>query len=396
MHEYLIVASVAVTLVQGEPVEKVSADELADRLDAANVLLNRDFETTFDYRVLRADPLEDGSPRGAEDWEFFETFRYVALGDKLYILRVVYERLDGPGATPEAKVRQENIWGDGAWAHRIEDENAVSFYAQARPTDLQTKGFIFNLMEGRYPSPTLADLVRTGTVLDQSVEDGMLTYRFAADDKPALRVQYTIDAQLEPSFALLGYTIEVSDSDPEDPQRRGVLRQAYSVLEWHEVGGLRIPGIAQIENFRSVDRSESLRLTSRTVYTRQSFREIGENDIDRGLFAVPLPIGTSVYDDRFKLSFQIGHRHLVLDGTAYELDDPVMEHPGDRLGEMIRQAKPYYPPDGSSSPPRGAPDPAAPLQSTSVLRSPIVLAGLVAAAAALLTVAVIRARRPAA
>lgn len=396
----MIVASLATALVQGELLGGHSADELADKLLAANVLLNRDFDTTFEYRVLKPSPHEDESPWDAEDWEFFETFRYAALGDKLYILRVTYKRPEGsPGVTPVSQYRQENIWADGAWALRVEGENAVSFFAQPRPTDLQTKGFIFNLLEGRYPSyRTLADLVRTGTVLNQSVEDGILSYRFAQDDPPASRMQYTIRAQIEPSFELLGYTIELSGSPTlEDFQRHVHMRQAYTVLEWQEVGGLRIPRIAQIESFGSARglQSKSPPLSSRMFYTRQSFREIAGSDIDPELFAVPLPIGTSVYDDRIKLSFEIGGTYLSLDGVVYVVDQPIMEHPGDRLGEMIRQATPQHPPSDSSSPSTSAPDSSALLPPTEsgVLGSRLVLAGLVGAAVALLTVAVIRSRR---
>ncbi len=396
----MIVATLATALVQGEPLGGLSVDELADKLVEANVLLNRDFDTTFEYRVLKASPHEDESPRDAQDWEFFETFRYVALGDKLYMLRVSYKRPDGaPRARPVVQHRQENIWTNGAWALRVEGDNAVSFFAQPRPTDLQTKGFIFNLLEGRYPSHrTLADLVRTGTVLNQSVEDGILSYRFAQDDTPASRLQYTIRAQFEPSFELHGYTIELSGSPTlEDFQRHLQMRQVYTVLEWQEVGGLRIPRIAQIESFGSARglQSNPPLLRSRTFYTRQSFQEIAEGDIDPELFAVPLPIGTGVYDDRIKLGFEIGGMHLSLDGVVYEVDQPIMEHPGDRLGEMIRQATPLHPPSDSSSPSTSAPDPSALLPSTEsgVLGSRLVLAGLVGAAVALLTVAVIRSRR---
>lgn len=395
----MFVATLATALVQAEPVTKLSADDLADKLEAANVLLNRDFDTTFEYRVLKASRLNDERPWQADDWEFFESFRYVTLGANLYTERLVYERPAAAGLEPTAKYRQENIWADGTWALRVEGEQAVSFYAQPRPTDLQTKGFIFNLLEGRYPAyQTLADLVRTGTVLNQSVEDGVLSYRFARHDTPASRVQHVIRAQMEPAFVLLGYTTELSDSPTlEDFQRHVHLRNTYTVVEWQQVGELRIPRIAQIESFGSAKglQGYSPPLSSMTFYTRRSFREILENEVDPELFTVPLPIGTAVYDDRIKLSFEIGNTYLSLDGTLYQLDEPIMEHPGDRLAEMIQNATPQHPPSGSSSLSTSGPGSAAVLEPTrsGLLRSRIVLAGLVGVGVALLTLAVIRARR---
>ena len=402
MHEYtlILLATVATALVQGETVDELSPEELAAKLEAANVLLDRDFDTTFEYRWLNAQPLEDDSPWNVEDWQLLNTFRYVALGNKLYTERLDYKRSTATGVGPTVQYRQENVWANGAWAHRVDGQQAVSFYAQPGPTDMHSQGFKFNLLEGRYPSAlgTLADLVRTGTVVKQTIDDNLLIFRFAADDASASVVQHTIRAQIKPAFVLVGYTTELSDSPTlEDFQRHVYMSQAYTVLEWEQVGELRIPRVAAIESIGPADRLEKdgPKLRSRAIYTRQSFREILENEIDPERFTVPLPIGTGVYDDRIKLSFEIGNTYLSLDGTLYQLDEPIMEHPGDRLGEMIRNATPQHPPSGSSSPAPSAQATAATMEPTrsGLLRSRIVLTGLVGVGVALLTLAVIRARR---
>jgi hypothetical protein len=83
-------------------------EHLAACLDAASTLRECDFETTFEFRVL---PPGDAHGSSASDWVFLETFRYVALGDRLYIRRESFERTGG-GARVTAM--QENVWADGA------------------------------------------------------------------------------------------------------------------------------------------------------------------------------------------------------------------------------------------------------------------------------------------
>lgn len=377
-------------VIQWTAVEEFGPKELADGLDAAaNVLLNYDFDTTFEFRVLKA--AADQSSSDSEDWAYLEVFRYVAFEDKLYILRDVYKRSEGE---PKVRVRQENIWANGAWSHRSLGDNKVSFYAQPRPTDLHSKGFIFNSIEGRYPSTaTLAGLVRNGAPLSQSVADGVLSYRFAADTSTASRVQYTIRAQLEPTLALLGYTVVHSDSPTlEDFQEHVRIRQTYTVVEWKQVGDVRIPWKAEIETIGSAVHPDAPRVPAWSIYTRQSFRKLGPNDVDPELFSVKLPVGTGVYDDRYKLSFEIGNKYIVLDGTSYELDQPVTEHPGSRLAELIQHARPHHPPEGSLS--SAAPAASPGRNWGKWFGSPIGLAGLVALACALLTLALIRSRSP--
>lgn len=374
----------------------INPEALANKLDAANVLVNEDFETTFEYRVLRPTSLNDG-PVATDDWAFLEAFRYVAAGSQLYVLRVVYKHPEGSsGAPPDIKGRQENVWARSTWSHHLTGDNAVSLYAQARPTDLKNKGFIFNLIEGRYSSlPSLSQLVRRAVVLDQSVEGGVLSYRFADDESIASRVQYTIRVKLEPTIVLLGYTVEISDSPSlEDFQLHVRLRDTYTVTEWQQVGDLRIPRIAVLETFGSV-RADHPREPTRTIYSRQSFRKLAPNDVDPGLFMVPLPTGTRVYDDRYKVGFEIGAPYLALDGAVYECEQPIMEHPGNRLSEILQRARPHHPEQRSSpaDAPLLGPPTEHPQSLPGMLRSPIALACLASLGGAALTLAILRFHR---
>lgn len=370
-------------------------DKVSEWLDSTlNGLRDIDFDTTFEYSVLR--------PEGSrEDWVFFESFRYVALGEELYTSRVAYRRPEDGSAMPQVKHRQENVWSNGAWVQQIEGEAGVSFYGRARPPDLQHTGFIFGLIDGRFSAgDSLSELVRRGRPVGESVSDGVLEYRFAvvAEDATNVQGRYTLWIQLQPDLAFLGYARELSDApngEPDHFDENVFLRTTYRVLEWEPLPGIQIPRVAQIESYGSAKaRQKPPPLGARTVYARTSFRRISAADVDRSLFAVDLPNGTPVYDDRYKLSFQVGDRRLVVDGTVYELAEPLMEHPGDRLADLLREATPHHarPRSAIEKPgPSGAKSPAG---SGNLLRDRrFILAGLAGAGGALVALAIIRARR---
>lgn len=392
----LLITSIVLAL---QPTAPVTPVELAKKIEAMNVLLARDFETTFEMRVFPRRPADDESPVESDDWEQLEDFRYVAVGNKLYVKRLSYQEGDDSKDQGTIQYTQENTWADGAWTHRVSGYSYVSFFGQAAPPDGFSKGFLFNAMEGRFPSyKTLAQLVREGKALQQSVEDGVLTYRFAQSEALSSSVQHVIRARLEPAFELMSYAIEFARPQAEGSfHQRRYIQTTYTVLEWQDVGDFRLPKRAQLDTVspQNVGTLEGPPWLWRALYTRQSFREIAEDHIDPDLFTVPLPIGTSVYDDRIMLSFEIGNTYLSLDGTLYQLDEPIMEHPGDRLGEMIQNATPPRPPSGASSLPTSVPGSAAVLEPTrsGFLRSRIVLAGLLGVGVAFLTLAFIRARR---
>jgi hypothetical protein len=74
------------------------------------------------------------------------------------------------------------------------------------------------------------------------------------------------------------------------------------------------------------------------TYHRTDFKRLTPEEIDESLFVTPMPLGTSVWDDRLNMSFKIGTPRLYLEGVLYELKEPLLEHPGDRLSELVRTA----------------------------------------------------------
>lgn len=407
MFKSIAIFAISTSLSQIDTSINYSADKLAEELEAACNSNHYDFDTTFEYRVERVVPLEGDKRPPDLAWEDLESFRYVVLGSKLYINRKAYKQT---GANEQAasflKYNSNNVWAEGAWSHNLEGDNIIEYSAKPSPTDLQYKGFLFNLIESRYPSsrPNLAELVRKGNMLESSVKNGVLTYKFEKNNGTSSRVHYTLQVQLEPSVALLEYTREISKSPTLEDFHKYIFRkQIYKVLEWQQVGDIKIPKKVEIAHFGSKNpqlRGEQIPQTARTIYTRKSFKKITENDVSPEFFTVQLPIGMEVHDKRINLNFTIGKSIIRLDGVVYELAEPVMEHPGDRLGEMIRNAisstQGIPPMADSSSPSDGLSPEENVIGSTSessFLGSPITLAALVGIGVAFLTVAFLRSRQ---
>ena len=316
------------------PAEDITPAYLADLITKGNTLNSIDFETEFEYRYLKPKPADDDSPWDNEKIQALDYFRYVTLDDKLYIRR----RSKTPGSGNNYE--QINTWSDGVWSHRVTGEQSVGFYAETSAPDLNSHGFLFNMIEGRFPAHnTLAGAIRRGRILECSVDDNKLTCRLAAGGNAAQRARYTIHADLEPRFRLNEYTIELYSPG----ENKLTERQTYRVLSWQEIkGGYQIPAEAVIDGWSSrnpdpAGTSEGISL--HVIYKRLNFRLINKNDTDLSLFETPLPPGTRVYDDRLHLSYEIGDDYLFLDGRLYKLEKPLMEPPGDKLGELLRTAK---------------------------------------------------------
>lgn len=302
----------------------VSREDLASRLEAFNTLQDYDFDTEFELHILPSRPAGDDSPWVMESWEYYETFRYVALGDKLYVSRRSHERPD----EPPAHYHQENVWADGVWYHRIEGDPGIGLYSQASPCDLHAIGFKFNLMQGRFPSyRTLADVVRTGYVVSQRMEDGVLVHRFIVDGKNRSRGQQEIRVRLEPRFELISHTSDFSDhEDPAEFADHVYLRVTRTILEWREVDGLRIPWRAMVETEGRRDRKTGADTprVRRAYYTRESWKAADPSDPKlQRLMEVPLSQGVRIYDDRVHASYAIGQTYLYIDGETRRLNEPV-------------------------------------------------------------------------
>lgn len=350
----IVSLALAATTVRSAQIER---GELASRLEAFNSLIDHDFDTTFDVYFLPARPLAaaNDEPWLLESWEDWETFRYVTKGRELYICRTAHKRGDSPNEPPTASYVQENVWtnrewvaGKWAWVHRVQGDRGIVLAAQAAPTDMHDLGFIINLIEGRVPSyRSLADIVSTGRVIDQRIEDGQLVHRFLLDDKTRSVVQHEICARLDPRFELLSHTVEFSETD--DPAKFAdhvYLKATDSITEWADVDGVLIPWRAMVETIRPEDpRSKSgPTWVSRAYYVRTSWKALDPDDLEtERVFEFSIPNGTGVYDYRSSAGYRIGESFLTCDGSMYELAKPVQGIIGSEQADLIRGAEAVRP-----------------------------------------------------
>ncbi len=318
--------------------QPVTADMLAQWLDEANILSGVDFDTTFEVRALKLRPAEQQGSWDLDQYDFLEHYRYVLSSNQMRI-----ERRDISNANDPNAYTQINVWSDGTWSHRVEGDVGITLSGQPFPTDLWGQGLIFNTLEGRFSSyRTLHDLVRTGRPLSQTIEDGVLTYRFARDDVPSTLTQYVFRCQLPPDFKLLSYDTEIfSTLDEFGVGSELLVSQKYVIEEWREFGDRMIPEFAYLESWRAEnpDPSGPAPLRNRVMFTRTSFSEFDDVKAVAAQFTTLMPHGTKIYDRRLNLSFEIGSDFLSLDGAPYQLKEPVMEPPGDGWAELLRSAK---------------------------------------------------------
>ena len=311
----------------------ISADRLADLLSNPNDVLRGDFETTFEVCSLGRKPATDNSPWESAKRETSESIRFVTAGKRLYSLRTRLSDSDAP-----TRYLQENVWADGTWTHRVQGEASVSLLSEATSPDPWGYGFIFNEIDGRCtPWSEIAREVRAGRCIAQSIVDGVLNYRFEAMEALGKGARFEVQAALAPNFRFISYTIEgFVDGDREQPR----VRETYTVRSWKEIDGCFIPDTADLQGWSMADptRQRPVPTKGMKTYHRTDFKRLTPEEIDESLFVTPMPLGTSVWDDRLNMSFKIGTPLLYLEGVLYELKEPLMEHPGDRLSELVRTA----------------------------------------------------------
>lgn len=323
---------------------QLTVEQISAILTDSNQLMMRDFDTAFELRIFPSRPVQDDRPWEPESWDMLEDFRLVASGNRFYSLRRAYAHPTSTNGTPPLRYSQGNVWSDGTWSHRVHGEEVVTLQSIPVPTDFYSQEFVFDLIDGRFPSfASLADQVKVGRPIKQSVKDGILTYRFASADVSAASLQHILEIRLATPNQLLSHTIELSDAAEdaiEDFDRHVYQRQTYRVVDWMETGVSPIPRVVQLdatgpENARNRQSPQAVR---RAVYTRQSIRFLAPGEADEQLFTVAMPSGTKVHDERINLDFEIGKSLLILDGQIYETGHPIEKHPGDQLGEMVRQS----------------------------------------------------------
>lgn len=303
--------------------------ELADLFRGAQHLGSVGFDTTFEVVAYPAVPAGRGAagltPKSRT------RIRYLVSGD---CMRVESMRLSEPESSP---VLQVNVWSDGGWSQRRDDEKYVAFSDRAGPVDVPGQGYLFNLMDGRFPGLVpITTILREGQLKRQSRRDGMVWSELVPSFGRDGMVVYNICLGAAPDPQLERLSIEILTGEP----KKCKTRQVFQVTAWKDYGGLRLPEEAELKAWQASINTDEVQGAADilTIYRRTAFRLLGPGEDLSEAFLTPLPTGTKVHDARQGMSYEIGADYLFIDGTMYQLQRPLQEPPGEALSELMRTA----------------------------------------------------------
>lgn len=392
--------AISVMVQEQAPTDAAALAELVER---SQVLRSISFETAFEVRGLAARPYDENVTWDPNYPIELDAYRFVAVGDRFFARRVSADlTTQSEDVFAHPLYTQWSVWSDDVWYQQAEDiRPSMTISARAYPPDPDSRGYSFNLMQGRLPAYlTLAELIADGTFIDQHVDDDVLTYRFAQRGERANMIQQELKARLRPTFRLLQYTVEFSRAKRiEDFQAE---KSHWGIFQWQEYkvfGDIDLPmaGELTITNPQDLADPNSLIIISKVLYRRTSFRRVEDDEIDPDLFTMPAPPGMAVYDQRLRLSYTIGGTTLHVDGRSFEVKEPILEHPGEDfhlLLDNINASGNAASDVSNESSANGAPEPFRPAESSSTWNRyrTKALAGLVGVAVMLASYALLRGR----
>lgn len=247
-----------------------------------------------------------------------------------------------------------HIWdGDRLWIHDQEEDIVEVHSTPPRSIDLHVYGHYFNRIESRYHGDWASAIAERADERDCELDEATdvlrcRTFRSLTSERfDGLSVEFNVHQPHDPAPELTSFIQRFSS---RDPQRNLLNDESAMVIAWHvtawdtfgEIGEIRMPATAELvitsvgnaeENERSVTRNHA-------HYRRDSFHELPDDAPEPEMFRPPLEPGVRVIDADLNFSFRVGERYLSYDGTLYLLREPLMEHPGERLPELIRTAEP--------------------------------------------------------
>jgi hypothetical protein len=250
-------------------------------------------------------------------------------------MRVESVRIEESGAKP---VRQVNVWASGGWSHRRDDEPAVAFSDKAGPVDTAAQGFLFNLIDGRFRGLLpIETILREGQLRGQEQRGDTLHSKVVPAFGGDGTVVYSVALRTAPTPEMESLEIEIFTGEP----RACMTRQVFRVQAWKDYGGVRLPESAELKAWQSSISTDEVQGAADivTTYRRTAFRLLDPTEDLSQEFLTPLPHGTKVYDARQGMSYEIGRDYLFIDGTMYQLQEPLQAPPGDSLSDLLRTAK---------------------------------------------------------
>ncbi len=154
-----------------------------------------------------------------------------------------------------------------------------------------------------------------------------------------MQFEYTLIFRLSPSFCIQGYEIDTFKVSATKTRER-ITQMKWGVDEWDSFDGMQLPRRAT-RTFTTIDPSYGITggFEYKSTYFRHSASDRTNNPPKSSEFTLALVDGDTVVDDRIGILFTIGQSELTWDGATFKTPEAIMEHPGDRLGEIIRNSE---------------------------------------------------------
>lgn len=325
----------------------MTADEVADLLEGSGLSVPH-FRTTIVREVYTSRPAADDRPWNEVPVMTTTTSTYTISNG---LLHATIEETDTRSGTH----RSEESWdGSERWWKGVDPGDRSNHlnisYAFALHGDMgMNEALRFTGIESRFPVRNrLGALIRTSEVLDQSIENDILTHRYIAGQSAHGCSVYTIRARLKPTFELLQFEMIIADApDPAEADDHILMKARLDFIEWDTIDGVRLPTLMHRDAFGPTDRDrrEETMTQSRVVYRRTSFEQLDEAP-DPESMSLPVSYGDRVHDagrdpQSFDddLHFTIGSAKFQYGRLRFDIDDPILSRPGDDFISLAKRAR---------------------------------------------------------
>lgn len=325
----------------------LTADEVARRLNDANLSIPN-FRTTIVRDTLGSRPADDNRPWDDVPAVMTTTTDFTVSGGLLHAVTSETDTRSGPRQFEETWDGAEHRWkgvdpADNSVNLNIEHEFSLSGEMGMNET------LRFAMIENRFPVINrLAAFVRNREVLNQTIEDHILTHQFLASKSASSCSVYTIKARLEPTFELLRFEMIIADTpDPVAADDHVLMKACLDFAEWKSMDGVRLPTLMYRDAFGPIDRErrKETMTQSRIVYRRTSFERLDDPPPPESM-TLPAEYGNRVHDagkdarshyDDFH--YTVGGSRLQYGTQTFELDDPILQLPDDDLVSLIKRGR---------------------------------------------------------
>jgi len=310
--------------------------EQIKRLEEAQANL----DTVIEMRIFDTVPLADveKAALGDDDWLVFYSIRMLTYDGRIRMETVSRNRGQNGNLTESRAVQ---VWDGESFLTQWEGETALGVSPKFEyPFAMRALSFFTMNGSDRVPGSVVwSEVIRQAEVVSQSEGESSISHRFVPEEmherQPAW-AEYTLILDKDAGLRPIELSQEVfSVSDDGDPVSRGV--ETWEIKKWKEFDGVMLPS----EAIREVRRKAFPR-DGDGVYGLVKFRRLSATRVaeppDESLFTIEPIMGGAVVDDGMNLAFVVGEPSLLLDGLIYDLEEPLLEHPKDRLGEILASA----------------------------------------------------------